>query len=108
MTIKLFLTHREEGLDVESFGTNKTVKLPGPAIDKPNVYSFGTPYKEMHDELLQKDETLYTQNGILAMLERNMKIKEAPERFQDSPDEFDVLITCEQKCFDIVLERRKS
>lgn len=46
----------------------------------------------------------YTQNGLLQMLERNLRIKEAPERFQDSSDKFDLIITCEERCYDIVCE----
>jgi len=38
------------------------------------------------------------------MLDRNKKIKKAPERFQDSTGIFDIIFTCEERCFDAVCE----
>ena len=57
----------------------------------------------MYRELKAKDEDLYLQNGILKMLERNIKIKPCPERFQDAASEFDVVITCEGRVFEQVV-----
>lgn len=34
-------------LQVGSFGVGAHVKLPGPSQKEPNVYKFGTPYKEV-------------------------------------------------------------
>ncbi len=45
----------------------------------------------------------YTGNGILGMLKRNRAIKPCPERFQDSPAEFDVIVTCENRVYELVL-----
>ena len=50
----------------------------------------------------------YTQNGLLQMLERNRKIKLYPERFQESEEKFDLIFTCEERCYDIVCEGKKS
>jgi RNA polymerase II subunit A C-terminal domain phosphatase SSU72 len=107
-----------------SFGTGSLVRLPGPSMDKPNVYHFNsTTYRTIHDELATQNTALYTHNGLLKMLGRNLNIKGFPERFQDwvpgkprlahvedkgyqgtESGVVDVVITCEERCFDAVLE----
>jgi len=94
----------KRGFSVRSFGTGAQVKLPGPSIDKPNVYSFGTPYAKIYEDLKQQNPELYRQNGLLNLLERNMKIKPAPERWHDQKHVFDVIVTFEEKVFDLVVE----
>jgi len=89
---------------VRSFGSGDKVKLPGTAFDKPNVYDFNTPYSEIYDDLQKKDKNYYTQNGLLHMLDRNRRIKLAPERFQTCTEQFDVIITCEERVYDQVIE----
>ncbi|PIA25678.1 hypothetical protein AQUCO_10900017v1 [Aquilegia coerulea] len=95
---------KREGFDVCSYGTGAHVKLPGPSLREP--YDFGTPYKQMFDELRRKDSELYKRNGILPMLKRNAGVKVAPQRWQlnASDGTFDVVITFEEKVFDMVIE----
>lgn len=97
-----FLSKR--GYNVRSFGTGSQVKLPGATLDKPNIYDFNTTYDEMYRDLMRKDPELYTQNGILHMLDRNRRIKPMPERFQACKEKFNVIITCEERVYDQVIE----
>jgi RNA polymerase II subunit A C-terminal domain phosphatase SSU72 len=111
---------------VISFGTGSLVRLPGPSITQPNIYPFNTiSYENMFTELSTKDPRLYRANGLLNMLERNKGIKLTPERFQDwgpgiprvgekyaanrgsagtEGGVVDVIITCEERCWDAVVE----
>lgn len=59
---------KRQGLDVASYGTGSHVKLPGPSLREPNVYDFGTPYKQMFDELRRKDPELYPLNPFLSFV----------------------------------------
>ncbi|PKA57372.1 RNA polymerase II subunit A C-terminal domain phosphatase SSU72 [Apostasia shenzhenica] len=97
---------KREGFDVSSYGTGAHVKLPGPSLREPNVYEFGTPYKQMYDDLRRKDADLYKRNGILPMLKRNYSVKTAPQRWQENAVDgrFDVIFTFEEKVFDTVIE----
>ncbi|KAI3920337.1 hypothetical protein MKX01_000676 [Papaver californicum] len=97
---------KRQGFDVASYGTGAHVKLPGPSLREPNVYEFGTPYKQMFDDLRRKDPELYKRNGILPMLKRNIGVKFAPQSWQENSADgtFDVVFTFEEKVFDMVIE----
>lgn len=96
------------GYKVYSFGTSSQVKLPGPSIDRPNVYEFGTPYQKIHDDLEKQDRRLYTHNGVLNMLKRNINVKRAPQRWHvdgfSHQVPFNVIITYEDRVFDAVVD----
>lgn len=94
----------KKGFIVQSFGTAEKVKLPGTAADKPNVYDFSCTYEDIYNDLLNKDKIFYTQNGLLHMLDRNRRIKRKPEKFQESEDMFDLIITCEERVYDQVVD----
>lgn len=94
----------KKGFRTKSYGTGSKVKLPGPTVDKPNVYDFNTPYEQIAEDLRNKDISFYTQNGLLNMLDRNKRIKGKPEKFQRCNEEFDLIVTCQERVFDQVLE----
>eukprot|EP00730_Choanoeca_flexa_P004979 TRINITY_DN11856_c0_g1_i1.p6 TRINITY_DN11856_c0_g1~~TRINITY_DN11856_c0_g1_i1.p6 ORF type:complete len:221 (+),score=48.38 TRINITY_DN11856_c0_g1_i1:3859-4521(+) len=96
---------QKHGFNVESYGTGSRVKLPGPSIDKPNVYEFDSvTYDQMYKDLEAQDAELYNSNGILDLLDRNRNIKPHPEKFQKATDKrFDIVLTCESRIFDETL-----
>ncbi|RZF45365.1 hypothetical protein LSTR_LSTR002808 [Laodelphax striatellus] len=94
----------KKGFRVRSFGTGDKVKLPGTGPDRPNVYDFSCTYDEIYQDLLIKDKNFYTQNGLLNMIDRNRRIKPKPERFQLCKEKFDIVVTCEERVYDQVVE----
>lgn len=98
---------QEAGFSPRSFGTGSSVKLPGPSIDKPNVYAFGTPYEDIYQELVSLEHRrMYEAQGLISMLLRNKLVKRAPEKWHNNATagKFELVITCEERCFDLVIE----
>ena len=58
------------GYQVISSGTGSAVRLPGPSIDKPNIYPFGTPYNTIYEELNSKDPRLSVTFQVLTLVPR--------------------------------------
>ena len=48
----------KKGLQVDSYGTNSMIKVPGPTADRPNAYPFGTTYEHIYNDLRAKDASL--------------------------------------------------
>nr|XP_020011146.1 RNA polymerase II subunit A C-terminal domain phosphatase SSU72-like [Castor canadensis] len=63
---------------------------------------------DVHADLSLTVVFSYTQNGILHMLDRNKRIKPRPERFQNCKDLFDLILTCEERVYDQVVEDLNS
>lgn len=106
---------QDAGYNVHSFGTGSVIKLPGPALDKPNIFEFGTDYDTIYEQLISQDPKLYQANGVLLMLERNRLIKKRAERwpyvnvasnleYNSKHFNFDIVFTCEERCYDAVIE----
>lgn len=98
---------KDAGFDIHSFGTGSTVKLPGPSIDRPNVYEFGTPYETIYQDLMSQEyRKMYEAQGLISMLVRNKQVKRAPEKWHNNAGsgKFELVITCEERCFDSVVE----
>ncbi|KAL3148424.1 hypothetical protein ABBQ38_013877 [Trebouxia sp. C0009 RCD-2024] len=94
----------QHNMQVASFGVGNNVKLPGPSQKQPNVYKFGTPYQDIYNDLLKQNRDLYVKNGLLPMLERNMSVKQAPEKWQDNRTIFDVAFTFEERVMEQLVE----
>ncbi|CAN0156972.1 unnamed protein product [Laminaria digitata] len=105
MAHKLLQEHR---FFVKSYGTGRDVRLPGKDASTPEVFPFGTPYREIFDTLRRKDEDFFLRNNLLPLVARNATIKAAPQRFQEieGPDMagFDVVLCFDSRVFYLVVE----
>jgi len=99
---------KERGYTVWSYGAGSKIRLPGETPYKPNIYDFGTSYEFILGDLKKKNQQRYSRNGMLAMLERDKKVKTKPERWQDEKSHFDLVITYESRVFDVVVQDIES
>ena len=95
------------GLKVASFGVGTMVRLPAPRGQA--VFPFGTPYRDILAALKEGEDegAWYRANGLLSMLERNVEIKDHPERWQlvdRLSGRFDVVFCFEERVFDALTE----
>ena len=115
---------KQQGFNVGSFGVGTSVKLPGATQSSPNIYQFKTPYAAIYEDLKSQNEELFTRNGMLEMIRRDIGVKgelevrdlvtrplmnspsssEAPEKFQDNLDPYDIILTFEEVVMDKVIE----
>ncbi|KAK6089783.1 hypothetical protein P3W45_001285 [Vairimorpha bombi] len=95
---------KNAGYDVDSYGTNQQIKIPGESFETPNIYPFGTSYQDIYNDLASKNPKFYEKIGILKMLERNIKIKEKAENYFEKTCHHDLVITVEEKCFVAIYE----
>lgn len=94
--------HSNNYINIYSYGVGKQIRIPGETRDTPHVYEFGTTtYQHIYNDLSHKNIERYTKNGILWMLNRNIKIKQKPQKFQSEHKiKFDIIICFEQRVFD--------
>ena len=95
---------KHSGFTVGSFGVGTQVKLPGQSQSTPNIYAFGTKYTEIYEDLKSQNEEMFTRNGMLEMIKRDVGVKEAPQKFQENTTPFDIIVTFEEIVMDKVLE----
>ena len=69
-----------------------------------NYYQYDTYQSNMSLFALALTPNSYTQNGILNMVDRNRRIKQRPERFQECTEQFDLVVTVEERVYDQVVE----
>ncbi|RLN50151.1 hypothetical protein BBJ29_005273 [Phytophthora kernoviae] len=99
---------RSAGLRVSSYGAGRRVTFPGKTSSDSRSFKFLTPYALMHSTLEKEDKDLFTANGVLQILERDMPLKEAPERWQSLTNKqlktIDVVVCLDYVMFLTVLE----
>ncbi|KAK8800313.1 hypothetical protein WA171_004949 [Blastocystis sp. BT1] len=96
----------KNNLNVVSYGTGSEIKIPGLTAKTPLSYKFGTDYELILNDLIDKNKEFFTKREIIPMLQRDMRVKRAPQRFQDERkiNDIDVCICFDERVFDLVLE----
>ena len=95
--------------NVSSYGVGKCVRLPHRTNPKGNEFDFGTPYRAIKENMrAQGDARWYDQMGLFKMLDRNINIKEHPEKWQSLQTahlrRMDVVICFEERVYDILVD----
>jgi RNA polymerase II subunit A C-terminal domain phosphatase SSU72 len=100
---------KRKELSVDSYGVGTMVRLPAPN-NAQEKFEFGTPYRDIYSKLKESDGgtgAWYRNNGLLAMVERNVGIKDHPERWQELKTlsgKFDIVFCFEERVFDALIE----
>mmetsp|Transcript_1190 Transcript_1190/g.2377 ORF Transcript_1190/g.2377 Transcript_1190/m.2377 type:complete len:182 (+) Transcript_1190:1322-1867(+) len=100
---------KDNGLNVTSFGVGSKVRLPSP--EGPMPFEFESSYSDIKNALVANgDLQWFRERGFLDMLDRNIQIKEHPERFQDYKDvaQFKVVFCFEERVYDILVTDVKA
>jgi RNA polymerase II subunit A C-terminal domain phosphatase SSU72 len=103
---------QKHGFHVRSFGVGNSIKLPGKSAATPNVYEFGkATYEAILADLRAQDPEFYARVGLEAMLERDARVKSAPERWHAArgpADVFDVALCFEERVMEQLVEDMSS
>lgn len=101
-------TLRSAGLRVCSYGAGRQVTFPGKTSSESRTFRFLTPYAVMHRVLQKENSELFSANGVLEILERDLPLKDAPERWQSLSNKqllgIDVVVCLDYVMFLTVLE----
>lgn len=100
-----------KGMNVMSYGVGTKVRLPAAGNARGISFDFGVPYEEILESITAAGNlSWYHERGISQMLERNVKIKQHPERFQDFVDvaSFDIIVCFEERVFDLLVDDLNS
>jgi RNA polymerase II subunit A C-terminal domain phosphatase SSU72 len=106
-SMEAHLVLQNAGLLVDSYGTGSTVRLPGKTAMEPRIFKFGTPYKDIYQQLAAIDEDFFTKNKVLGLCQRGAAVKLSATRWQDADHEriqHDVVVCFEERIYDAVVE----
>jgi RNA polymerase II subunit A C-terminal domain phosphatase SSU72 len=101
----------QRGYNVSSYGTGTFMRLPLDRSGGQKTFEMdNATYQQALDWMKQQDEKLrnfFIGDGIMKMMERNVKIKAGPQRWQNLETlhgRFDVVICLDDRVYEAVLE----